>query len=157
LNPVRGIKPGASVLATVADDKGNTLPALVVQRFGRGQTAALTIGDLWRWGLRDETMEKDLAKSWRQLVRWRVSDVAARVTITTRPAGGNPAEMQLTVKVYDDEFKPLDNAVVKLTVRPVRSGPTGADGTLTNSAERDYLQMTAEPSAVEPGTYSATY
>src|SRR5438874_11068308 len=49
LNPVRGIKPGASPIATVADSRGNSYPALVVQRFGRGRTGALVIGDLWRW------------------------------------------------------------------------------------------------------------
>jgi hypothetical protein len=159
LNPVRGIKPGASVLATVSDDKGNSLPALVVQRFGLGQTAALTIGDLWRWGLRDETMQKDLAKSWRQMVRWLISDVPTRVSITAHPAAtGNPSEMQLAVKVFDDEFKPLDNAVVKLTIRPVELAlaPTNNE-TSSNPAPVDYLQLTAEPSDNEPGTYRATY
>jgi len=70
LNAVRDVKPGASVLATVSDSAGQTYPALVVQRFGLGRSAALTIGDLWRWGLGDESMQKDLGRAWRQLVRW---------------------------------------------------------------------------------------
>jgi uncharacterized membrane protein len=158
LNTVRGIKPGASVLATVSDEKGNTLPALVVQHFGLGQTAALTIGDMWRWGLRDETMQKDLAKSWRQLVRWLVSDVPARVSITARPAAnGNPAEAQLAVKAFDDEFKPLDNATVKLSVRPVRLTALETNSAPVGALRADTLEMTAEPSANEPGNYRASY
>ena len=54
LNPVRDIKPGASVVATVQDETGRNLPALAVQRFGNGRVAALMVGDLWRWGLHDE-------------------------------------------------------------------------------------------------------
>ncbi len=158
LNPVPGIKPGANVLATVLDDQGHNLPALVVQRFGLGQSAAVTIGDLWRWGLRDETMQKDLAKSWRQLLRWLVSDVPTRVSITPRPAvGGNPAEEQLTIKVYDDEFKPLDNAAVKLRIRPVQRVSARSEATSTNSSDQDSLEIPAEAATTGPGTYTATY
>ena len=63
LNPTHDIKPGASILATVSDPTDKTYPALVAQRFGLGRTAALMIGDLWLWGLRDEAMQKDLDKS----------------------------------------------------------------------------------------------
>ncbi len=91
LNPVRGVKPGASVLATVFDSADNSYPALVAQRLGLGRTAALMIGDMWRGSLRDETSQKDLAKSWRQLVRWLVSDVASRVSVTPQTsATANP-------------------------------------------------------------------
>src|SRR6266699_519495 len=46
LNRVREIKPGASVIATVRDESGHTLPALAVQRFGNGRVATLMVGDL---------------------------------------------------------------------------------------------------------------
>jgi hypothetical protein len=32
LNPVREVKPGASIIATVSDETGKSFPALVVQR-----------------------------------------------------------------------------------------------------------------------------
>ena len=57
-NPTREIKPGASVLATVSDPTDQTYPALVAQRFGLGRASALLIGDLWRWGMKDEAMQK---------------------------------------------------------------------------------------------------
>lgn len=145
-NPTDSLKPGASVLATVSDPNGRTYPALAAQRFGLGRTAALMIGDLWRWGLRDETMQKDLAKSWRQLVRWLVSDVPPNISVSAEPAAdGDPAKVGLTVKAHDAEFKPLDNSTVQLTVRPVKAGET------------NFIQLPAEPSADHPGTYAATY
>jgi uncharacterized membrane protein len=151
LNPVGDIKPGASVLATVSDADGQTYPALVAQRFGLGRTGALMIGDLWRWGLRDEATQKDLAKSWRQLVRWLVSDVPPQISVSPETSvGGDPAEVRLTVKAHDDEFKPLDNATVQLTVRPIGSA-------LAENEKTNYVQLTAESSATSPGTYEATY
>ena len=43
LNQVDRIKPGASVMASVTDENGGELPALVVQRYGHGKSAALLI------------------------------------------------------------------------------------------------------------------
>ena len=155
-NPVSDIKPGASVLATVSDADGRTYPALVAQRFGLGRTAALMIGDLWLWGMKDEAMQKDLGKSWRQLVRWLVSDVPLPVSVAAETStGGDPAEVRLTVKARDEEFKPLDNATVRLTVRPVMLASWQSAS--NNTAGTNYVQLTAEPSTTSPGTYEATY
>jgi hypothetical protein len=137
-------------------------PALAVQRFGLGRSAALMIGDMWRWGLHDEQMQKDLGKAWRQMIRWLVSDVPPRISVTAEAApGGDPSEFRLTVKARDEEFKPLDNASVQLTIRPidtVSSSGLGAAGSPTGHAEsRNSLQLPAEPSAGEPGSYTATF
>ncbi|HEV7924123.1 MAG TPA: hypothetical protein VGR14_02135, partial [Verrucomicrobiae bacterium] len=124
LNPVGGVKPGASVLATVSDEDSDAFPALAVQRFGLGRTAALMIGDLWRWGMQSESAQKDLAKAWRQMVRWLVSDVPARVAVNAETgADGDPARVRLVVKVRDEEYKPLDNAAVQLTIHPLPLSP----------------------------------
>ncbi len=153
-HPLRDIKPGASVLASVSDFNEHTYPALVVQRFGLGRSAALLVGDLWRWGLRDEEMQKDLAKSWRQLVRWLVADVPPRIQVTADSSeSGDASGVRLTVKARDQEFKPLDNATVNLTVRPVRvESAIAGHGVSTNS-----IQLIAEASSREPGTYEATF
>jgi uncharacterized membrane protein len=151
VNPIREAKPGASVLATVSDADNQTVPALVTQRFGLGSVAALMVGDLWRWGLKDESAQKDLAKSWRQLVRWLVSDVPARVSVEAQSTD-DPTQVRLIVKARDEEFKPLDNAVARLTIRPVRLAPPTGDPAGTNT-----IELTADPSSTEPGTYEATY
>jgi uncharacterized membrane protein len=149
LNAVRGVKPGASVLATVTDTDNNSQPALAVQRFGLGRSAAMMVGDLWRWGFHDELAQKDLAKSWRQLVRWLVSDVPARVAVTAETsAEGDPARVRLVVKVRDEEYKPLDNCTVQLTIRKL--------GASRAPAAHD-LQLVADGSASQPGTYQADY
>jgi uncharacterized membrane protein len=163
-NPLREIKPGASVLATVSDASGQMYPALAVQRFGLGRSAALMIGDMWRWGLRDEQMQKDLAKSWRQMVRWLVADVPPRISITAEPApGGDASEFRLTVKAHDEQFKPLDNASVRLAIRPVKTVSSfgfGVSSSPTRNPKpetQNSLQLPAEASASDPGSYTATF
>ena len=149
LNTVREVKPGASVLATVTDEDNNSHPALAVQHFGLGRTAAMLVGDLFHWGMHDEESQKDLAKSWRQLVRWLVSDVPARVAVTAQTAAdGDPAKVRLVVKVRDEEYKPLDNAGVQLTIRKV----SASQGAATND-----LHLTADASPSQPGTYERDY
>lgn len=158
LNSVRGFKPGASVLATVSDADNNDYPALVVQRFGAGRTAAVLIGDMWRWGLRDESDQKDLAKSWRQLVRWLVSDVPPRVAVTPETSvGGDSAKVRLVVSARDETFQPVDNATVQLTVRSVALFQASAAGELTKMSATNYVQMIADAAPNKPGTYEATY
>jgi hypothetical protein len=144
LSRVGEIKPGAVELASVTDSSGATLPALVAQRFGKGHVGALMIGDLWRWGMyRDNSTESDLERSWRQTVRWLVGDVPARVEVSVRPKpeSSTPA-VDLSVRVRDAEYRPLDNAKVVLRV----TLPGGDD-----------ISIEAEPDGREAGMYSATY
>ncbi|HEY3394500.1 MAG TPA: FixH family protein [Lacipirellulaceae bacterium] len=144
LTPIGNIKPAATVLAEVVDNAGAKHPALVVQRFGRGRSAALLIGDFWRWGLRGETgKESDLEKSWRQTVRWLVADVPQRVEVTVRPqeesqVGGVVVE----VRARDAEYLPLDNAQVSIQV-------------VTPGGKK--LALEAEACDDEPGAYQANY
>jgi len=151
LNPVREIKPGATVIAAVSDEAGKTFPALVTQRFGRGRTAALTIGDIWHWGLHDIEAHRDMDKAWRQLMRYLVTDVPNRVdfSVQSQPQDPNGA-VQLQVRVRDAKFQPLDNAAVTIDVQPVLAS-TGS--TNDNKSTR----LTAETSLSEPGLYQATF
>ncbi|MBW3598488.1 MAG: glutamine amidotransferase [Planctomycetes bacterium] len=144
VNAVRGIKPGASVLATVMSDQGEELPALVAQPFGAGRAAALTVGDLWRWGMRRrDDEESDLEKSWRQTIRWLVSDVPQRIEADATRRHDQPgAPVAIAVHVRDEEFKPLDNATATITV-------TQPDG--------EAVELTAAPSRREAGVYEASF
>ncbi len=146
LNKVRGIKPGASVIATVSDDGRTQYPALAVQRFGNGRTAAMMIGDLWHWGFKDEANRRDMDKAWRQLARWLVADVPNRTELVAEQQPGDPNQaVRLQVRVRDKKFLPLDNAAVTLHVSPV-----GVSGT-------NVIRLTAEPSVTQAGVYEATY
>ncbi len=151
MNRVRGVKAGAEVIATATDKSGEKAPALVVQRFGRGRSAALTIGDLWKWGMTSPEARLDLEKSWRQLLRWLVADVPGRVALTTEPKAGDASGVvELQVRVRDNKFQPVENATVTLEVKPVKfdSGASPAPASLT---------LQAEPSPTEPGLYIANY
>jgi hypothetical protein len=116
----------------------------VAQQFGKGHVAALLIGDLWRWGLRRENPEEsDLERSWRQTVRWLVGDVPGRVEVAVRPrADATTPAVEITMRVRDAEYRPLDNAKVALKL----AMPGG-----------DALTLDAEPDGREAGAYAATY
>ncbi|HZR18442.1 MAG TPA: glutamine amidotransferase [Verrucomicrobiae bacterium] len=151
LNRVKEPKPGASVIATVTDARGTSYPALVTQRFGRGRTAALTLGDFWHWGFHDAEAHHDMDKAWRQMMRWLVTDVPNRVELTAepQPEDANGAVL-LQVRVRDPKFLPLDNASISLTVQPVMADSAPA-------AQTNTIQVQVEPAANEPGLYQATF
>lgn len=144
LNPVERIKPGAAVVAEVVDAAGQAHPALVVQPFGRGRVGAVLAGDLWRWGLRRAGPDdSDLERTWRQMIRWLVADVPQRVEVATRRIEGGPlGGVELTVRVRDGQFAPLDNAEVQVRVTP-------PDGRV--------IELTAAASEQSAGTYAATF
>ncbi len=137
-------KPGATVLAQVSDPSGNSLPALVAQPFGKGRSAALLIGDLWRSHLRrDDPKQDDFERAWRQTIRWLVADVPGRVDVRASPAAGTATPTtELTTRAGDPEYQPLDNAVV--SVRVVRPN-------------KEEVTLTAESDAREAGTYVAKF
>jgi uncharacterized membrane protein len=146
VNAVRGIKPGATVLARAVTDTGIPVPALVEQRFGQGRTAALLIGDLWRWEMhRPADTQTDFEKAWRQTVRWLVAEVPQRLEVAANAnATGEEAAgaMRITVQVRDPVFAPLDNATIQLKV-------TGPDGKA--------VPLHAEASLRKPGQYETAY
>jgi hypothetical protein len=137
-------KAGAAILAYARDERGNQIPALVVQSYGKGRTAAVTVGDMYRWALRREAGEpRELEKVWRQTVRWLVGDVPQRVEVTAERDAGQPGmPIRMRVEVRNKEYMSLDNAQVKITVE----GPDG-----------EPLDIDAQPSATEAGVYETTY
>lgn len=150
LNPPGETKPAATVVATVADDSGRNVPALVTQRFGRGRTAALMIGDLWRWGMQNPEARRDMDKAWRQLARWLVADVPERVELTvTETPDSAVGATRLRVRVRDEKFQPTDDASVVIEVRPMFADGVG---TATNS-----IRLRAEPADAETGVYEADF
>jgi uncharacterized membrane protein len=152
MNETRAIKPGATVLASVqvqmaqGDTVGETVPALVEQRFGRGRAAAMMLGDMWRWTLRREEGDPDdLPKAWRQAVRWLVSEVPQRVEVAVTPrheADDPDGLLSLAVRVRDPSYGAQDNATVSIHV-------TSPDG--------KSVDLPAEASAREAGLYEAVY
>ena len=130
-NPIGDPKPGSSTMAFVVDSKGDRRPALVTQRFGAGRTAVMAIGDFWRWSMRPADAEEALSQQqdkviamgsedqrrmWRQMVRWLVGEVPSRVELRLVPSldSNEPTIIQVTAR--DEQFLPLDNASVTISV-----------------------------------------
>ena len=154
MNRVSGVKPGATVLAEAIVDGEARIPALVSQRFGNGRSAALLVGDMWRWGLeRDESEPEDLQRSWRQLTRWLAADVPERVEVEVLPSeSGHPDSMRVSVKVLDEAFKPLDNVSIGVEFED----PDGKTLRLSPEATSDpgRFELTYRPR--KSGNYTAT-
>ena len=142
LNQVDRIKPGASVMASMTAENGGKLPALVVQRYGHGKSAALLIGDMWRWQMAGDGKREDLPRAWRQMIRWLVADVPNRVQLTTEPGDG--VGQKLIVRARDEEFKPLGFANVELSVLP-------------SGDESKAIDLSVEPAGTETGAFESLY
>ncbi|HKN82063.1 MAG TPA: glutamine amidotransferase, partial [Pyrinomonadaceae bacterium] len=79
------VKPGASVLleARRVDGSGQVAPLLIQQRYGRGQTLALTAADTWRWRMRMDSKNNSHETFWRQMLRYLVSGTPRQIEIGT--------------------------------------------------------------------------
>lgn len=115
LNVAGSIKPGAMELAHVTWAGGEKAPALVAQSFGKGRSAALLVGDFWRWGLaRTDPADLDIYKAWRQTIRWLLAEAPRRLQVEVER--GDNGTFEVGIEVRDEQFDALDNARVDLEV-----------------------------------------
>lgn len=143
LNAVGDVKPGASQLAAVVDNDGNAAPALVAQRFGKGRSAAIPVGDMWRWSMRRRDDDRDdPAQAWRQLMHWLVNDVPRRADVRVDTSKDPSKPVTIVATARDEAYLPLDNAAVELKITPLSGEP---------------FTLKADMDNAEPGTYTATY
>lgn len=150
LNTIPRIKPGARVLAEVENALGNRYPSLVAHNFGAGKVACVAVGDLWRWGMRGPTEQEDLARLWRQIARWLVTDISLRVEIE---AHENANGIELIVEARDEAYKALEIGSARVSIRRVD---------LDSAALVDYTGFTevdlyADPVSNAPGRFSAMF
>ncbi len=157
LNQVRQIKPGASVIATVHNARGENFPALVAQRFGQGRVAAMLLGDVWHWGLRDEESHHDMDKAWRQLARWLIADGPKRIEFSAEEISEDSGEaMSLKVRVRDQRFHPLDNASVNIAVRRLGNFSGQTNQPFATAQNTNAIHLIATADASEAGLYTAS-
>jgi len=143
LNRLGAVKPGARVVAAVADDSDGQFPALVVQRYGSGRSAALTVGDIWRWGMKQTDMRDDMNKFWRQTLRWLVADVPNRISFQAahkRDQANQP--VVFSVRVRDKKFEPVNDVSITIEVC---------------DPNNQTVKLTAEPMLSETGLFEAVY
>ncbi|MCU0720591.1 MAG: hypothetical protein MUC83_12855, partial [Pirellula sp.] len=155
LNKTSNIKPGASILAqgrlgergSIDNPEGETnqdpenLPLFVVQKYGRGRTAAFLIGDWWRWAMhRKSSDQSPMFQAWRQMIRWMVNDVPRTITLTSEKVAGATKLRRVIADVKGPDFKIVDNAVVKIEL-------ASPDGKKT--------ELLLEASSEVPGRYES--
>ncbi|MFO0910848.1 MAG: hypothetical protein U0794_21325 [Isosphaeraceae bacterium] len=145
LSRVGAIKPGAGTHSPRWSTRpGIRFRASSFRNSGRGRWAPCSWATSGGSGDPQEHAEEtDLDRSWRQTVRWLVGDVPGRVDINLRARddSGAPA-VEITARVRDSEYRPLDNATVAIRIR---------------RPEGDELTLAAEPDAREAGCYTTTY
>ena len=156
-------KPGATVLMTVTEEAtGEEHPGLAVQRYGKGKTAAMMIGDLWRWQMRDQAQTGEQGKAWRQLIRWLIADSPEQIEMAVDrvPADANQA-VSIGIRVKDKKFWPTENATVNLRVKSLtlENPREGVDSVMQQAVtlSTNVVQLVAEASPSEVGLYEAVY
>jgi hypothetical protein len=115
VNPVRLVKPGATVLLTGTTSTRQDQVVLAYQRYGRGKALAFPIQDSWVWKMdaRMAVTDTTHATFWRRLVRWLVDGVPEPVSLTTSVDRVEPGEpMKLTAAVVDPAFADVNDAHV---------------------------------------------
>ncbi len=142
-NEVKDVKPGASILAVLGAEDNKSMPGMIAQSFGSGRVGALTVGDMWRWAMRRSSEENnDLAQSWRQVARWLTSDVPRPLELEIVPPKRATDPHVVRIKVRNEKFQPLDNALLDVSVLP-------PDGKL--------ISVEATPDREQPGLYLANF
>ena len=146
-------KPGAAVLAEVQPPGHRKTPLLVTEPYGRGRTAVLATGGMWRWQMRLEHTDKTLATFWQQMLRWLVNDAPGTVTASTpRQVLSDEENVHLRVEVRDKTYQPLGSA----TVQAHFIGPNNLSDTLQlQPVPAEEGVYAGDWTAVRPGPYLA--
>src|SRR5918998_1722574 len=108
------VKPGASVLLEARRVEGTgaqVAPLLIQQRYGRGQTLALTASDTWRWRMRMDAKNNAHETFWPQMLRYLVSGTPQQVEIGTEKEVYALDDMvSVVADIRDKKFNPVGDA-----------------------------------------------
>ena len=108
------VKPGASVLLEARRVEGSgpqVAPLLIQQRYGRGQTLALTAADTWRWRMKMDSKNNAHETFWRQMLRYLVSGTPQQVEIgTEKEVYALDDTISIVADIRDKKFNPAGDA-----------------------------------------------
>lgn len=142
INRVDTTKPGATLSAELRSAAKATFPAIVTQRYGSGRVAAVMIGDLWRWRLKEDSTTPQLNKSWRQLLRWMTTDVLEPVDLLVEENLNSNGGTKIRVLVRDPEFQKRSDYQVELKIKP---------------PGKKEIKLISDPMPDQPGMYQSIY
>ena len=108
------VKPGAVVLLEhTAVDPGtaSTQPLLVLQRYGKGQSAVFGTSGTWRWQMGLDSTDQRHETFWRQLATMLVEGVISRISVATaEPVYRDSSSATVSINAYTAEYEPLQQA-----------------------------------------------
>lgn len=153
VNPVRAVKPGATVLLSAVDKGRQDHIVLAYQRYGRGKAIAMPIQDSWIWRMDAKIPVEDTthATFWRRLVRWLVDGVPEQVNVTTTHDRVEPGEtLKVAAEVLDSAYVGVNDArvVAEITSPSGRSSQVPMEWTVEHDGE-----YTAAFTPEEAGSY----
>jgi uncharacterized membrane protein len=141
VNPIRLVKPGATVLLNAVDNRRQDQVVLAYQRYGRGKAIAMPIQDAWMWRMDFKMPVNDTTHQmfWRRLVRWLVDGVPDQVNVTTTADRVEPGEtVKLATEVLDPAYVEVNDSRVVATVTSPSGKSTEIPVDWTVTRDGDY-------------------
>ncbi|MEJ2638755.1 MAG: hypothetical protein P8010_04190, partial [Desulfosarcinaceae bacterium] len=153
INVTGRAKPGATVLAVhpTLKNRGQALPVLAYERYGRGRTMAVMTATTWRWQMLQPHEDTSHERFWRQLLRWLTADTPAPVELFVKPgliSTGDPVTVR--ARIVDEAYRPVSQTTAWLKI----IAPDAAVTDLQMSADIARPgEFTAEVTVTQPGVY----
>jgi uncharacterized membrane protein len=141
------VKPESTVLGDyILSETNQHFPLLATMKYRNGRTLALLTDQSWRWNFEmvgNQRGNRYYLRFIKQMIRWLIKDPNFKqVQVLASKETYQPGEeVELRVRVYDDDFSPASDAVLTLTTKDTQG-------------EKIELPYTPTP---QPGEYVATY
>jgi len=147
------LKPGATVLLEGRKAGTNaSVPLLVQQRYGRGQTLALTASDTWRWKMRMDAKSTAHETFWRQTLRYLVSGTPFQTEVSAeQDVYAIDDNVRVIADIRDKRFNPVNDA--RATARITKPSGATVDVPLTFTTLNDVNTYVGQFKADEPGQH----
>jgi uncharacterized membrane protein len=147
------VKPGATTLLEGRRTGGGApVPLLVQQRYGRGQTLALTAADTWRWRMKMDSKSTAHETFWRQMLRYLVSGSPLQTEISAeQDVYAMDDNVRIVADIRDKRFNPVNDA--RATARVTKPSGATIDVPLKFTTLNDVNSYVGEFRADEPGQH----
>jgi len=151
---LKTVKPGATVLleAKRAGASSPAVPLLAQQKYGRGQTLALTATDTWRWRMRMDSKNNAHETFWRQMLRYLVSGTPKQIEVgAQQDVYVMDDVVHVVADIRDKHFNPVNDA--RATARVTKPSGATIDVPLKFTSINDANVYTGEFKADELGPH----
>jgi len=141
VNPIKEVKPGATVLLTGTDKARQEHVVLAHQRYGRGKALAMPVQDVWYWRMAAKVPVTDTTHHmfWRRMIRWLVDGVPDQVNVTTAADRVEPGEpIKVTAEVLDQAYAEVNDATVTAHITSPSGKTTDVPIDWTVTKDGDY-------------------